>query len=196
MGVIERLATEIAAGRSPMSRRGVTLEAARLLAREAPHGSIGLAEQVADAVLGLGPVESLLRDPGVTDVLVNGPDDIWVDRDGDLRRVEASFSGDGELVAAVDRVLAPLGLRVDRSSPLVAARLPDGSRLQVVVPPASVDHPVLAIRRFTQAIGSLDHLVECGGATPEQAGRLETAVEDRKTILISGGTGSGKTTLL
>jgi pilus assembly protein CpaF len=196
MGLIERLATEIAAGRSPMSHRGVTLEAARLLAREAPHGSIGLAEQVADAVLGLGPVESLLRDPGVTDVLVNGPDDIWVDRDGYLRRVEASFSGDGELVAAVDRVLAPLGLRVDRSSPLVAARLPDGSRLQVVVPPASVDHPVLAIRRFTQAIGSLDELVECGGATPEQAGRLETAVGDRKTILISGGTGSGKTTLL
>ncbi|MGA7227674.1 MAG: ATPase, T2SS/T4P/T4SS family [Acidimicrobiia bacterium] len=196
MGVIERVATEIAAGRSPMNRRVVTREAARLLAREAPHGPTRLADQVADAVLGLGPVEPLLRDPGVTDVLVNGPDEIWVDRDGDLQRVEASFAGDGELIAAVDRVLAPLGLRVDRSSPLVAARLPDGSRLQVVVPPASVDHPVLAIRRFTQAIGSVDELIERGGATAEQARGLETAVEGRKTILISGGTGSGKTTLL
>lgn len=196
VGLIERLAEEIAAGASPLHRRAVTNEASRLLARQAPRASLEWAGRVADAVLGLGPLEPLLRDPEVTDVLVNGAEEIWVERGGALEPAEVSFAGDGALMAAVDRVLAPLGLRVDRSSPVAAARLPDGSRLHVVIPPASVDHPVLAIRRFTQAIGSLDELVECQGATIEQAERLGEAVTSNRTILISGGTGSGKTTLL
>jgi pilus assembly protein CpaF len=196
MGVIDRVIGEIAAGRVPLRRPEVTAEAERLLATASPWRAARWAERVTDQIVGLGPLEPLLSDPGVSDILVNGPAEIWVDRGGELSRVEVAFAGDGELYAAVERVIAPLGLRVDRSSPTVDARLPDGSRIHVTVPPAAVDHPIIAIRRFTQAIASVDELAAAGGATRAEIDRLTEAVSARKTILMSGGTGTGKTTLL
>jgi pilus assembly protein CpaF len=154
MGVIDGVIGDIAVGPAPLRRAEVTAEAERLLSIVSPHRSARWAGIVADRVLGLGPLEPLLADPDVTDILVNGPDDIWVDRGGVLRRVEARFAGEADLHAAIERVIAPLGLRVDRSSPMVEGRLSDGSRIHVVVPPAAVDHPIVAIRRFTKAVGS------------------------------------------
>jgi pilus assembly protein CpaF len=196
VGVIDRVIGDIAAGQVPLRRPDVTAEAERLLSMASPWRATRWAEKVADRVIGLGPLEPLLADPGVTDILVNGPAEIWVDRGGELSRVEAAFPGEGELYAVVERVIAPLGLRVDRSSPMVDARLPDGSRLHVAVPPAAVDHPILAIRRFTQAIGSIEELEAAGSATDVEIERLSRAVAGKETILVSGGTGTGKTTLL
>lgn len=195
MGVIQRVAEQIAGAGTPMRRPDIEEEARRLLALEAPLGRAE-AGWVADLLLGMGPIETLLRDRSVTDVLVNAPDEIWVERGGVLARAAERFSGADEIMAAVERVLAPLGLRLDRASPWVDARLPDGSRLHAVIPPASVDGPVVAIRRFTQAVATLDDLVRSGGATPEQAATLIEAVGARQTIIVSGGTGTGKTTLL
>jgi pilus assembly protein CpaF len=196
VGVIDRVIGDIAAGQVPMRRSEVEAEAERLLSIASPRRAGLWAGHVADRVLGLGPLQPLLGDAGVTDILVNGPDEIWVDRAGELARVDARFAGEGDMYAAVERVIAPLGLRVDRSSPMVDARLADGSRIHVVVPPAAVDHPIIAIRRFTQAVGSLQGMEQAGSATSAQTEALSQAVIDRKTILVSGGTGSGKTTLL
>ena len=151
---------------------------------------------VVDRVIALGPVQDFVNDPDVSDVLVNGPGEVWVDRGGGLELTAAKFASDDDLVATVERVIAPLGLRIDRSSPMVDARLPDGSRLHAILPPAAVDHPLVAIRRFTQRVRKLDDLVDSGTATGEQVDQLRRAVRDRETIVISGGTGAGKTTLL
>ena len=196
MGVIERVIGDIAAGPIPLRRSEVTAEAERLLSIASPQHTTRWAGNIADRVLGLGPLEPLLADPKVTDILVNGPDEIWVDRGGVLTQVEGRFAGEADLYAAVERVIAPLGLRVDRSSPMVDGRLSDGSRIHVVVPPAAVDHPIVAIRRFTQAVESLEELVSVGTATREQVELLSKAVTERQTVIVSGGTGTGKTTLL
>jgi pilus assembly protein CpaF len=196
VGVIEQVAGQIASGSVPMRRADVAAEAERRLRLAAPHRAAQLTGAVVDRVLGLGPLEPLLRDPEVTDVLVNGPKEVWVDRRGELSRADASFASNEELLAAVERVIAPLGLRIDRSCPMVDARLPDGSRLHAVTPPASVDHPIVAIRRFSQAVISLEALVSLGTASESQAMTLAAAVRSRKTIIVSGGTGAGKTTLL
>ena len=196
MGVIERVADQIASGSVPMRRGDVVAEAERRLRLAAPDRVDQLAGAVVDQVLGLGPLEVLLRDPDVTDVLVNGSEEVWVDRNGELSRAEVRFESNESLLAAVERVIAPLGLRIDRSSPMVDARLPDGSRLHAVTPPAAVGHPIVAIRRFTQAVTSLEALVTLGTATERQSTVLADAVRSRKTIIVSGGTGAGKTTLL
>ena len=196
MGVIERVAGQIASGSVPMRRGDVVAEAERRLRLAAPDRVDQLAGAVGDRVLGLGPLEALLRDPEITDVLVNGPQEVWIDRNGELSRVDVRFESSQSLLAAVERVIAPLGLRIDRSSPMVDARLPDGSRLHAVTPPAVVGHPVVAIRRFTQAVDSLGALVALGTATEHQATVLAAAVRARKTIIVAGGTGAGKTTLL
>jgi pilus assembly protein CpaF len=196
MGVIDRVIGEIAAGRTPLRERDVAAEAQRILATASPSRAAQWTSTVTDRVLGLGPLQPLLTDPAVTDIMVNGPDEIWVDRRGELSRVECAFGGEGEMYALIERVIAPLGLRIDRSCPMVDARLPDGSRIHVVVPPAAVDHPVIAIRRFTQAVGSLEELVDTGSATRGQVNDLRDAVRRRRTVLVSGGTGSGKTTML
>ncbi len=196
MGVIERVVGDIAAGQVPLRRSEVTEEAERLLSLSSPGRARQWAGKIADRVLGLGPLEPLLADPMVTDILVNGPDDIWVDRGGVQTRVDARFAGEADMLAAVERVIAPLGLRVDRSSPMVDARLSDGSRIHVVIPPAAVDHPVIAIRRFTQTVATLDELVTVGSATTAQVETLTQAMAERRTVLVSGGTGTGKTTLL
>jgi pilus assembly protein CpaF len=144
----------------------------------------------------MGPLEPLLRQPDVADVLVNGDGAVWVERAGRLERSTVRFADAGAVVAAVERMIAPLGLRLDHASPAVDARLPDGSRLHAVIPPVAVDGPVIAIRRFTEAVTTLDELVDAGAATDEAVEVLRTVVVRRDNVLVCGGTGSGKTTLL
>jgi pilus assembly protein CpaF len=196
VGVIETVAGQIAGAAVPMRRAEVALEAGRRLRLAAPDRAAALEAAVVDHVLGLGPLEPLIRDPEVSDVLVNGPGEVWVERWGVLERSEVCFESSESLVTAVERVVAPLGMRIDRSSPMVDARLPDGSRLHAVIPPAAVDHPIVAIRRFTLAVASLRDLISLGTATEPEVALLEQAVSERRTIVVSGGTGAGKTTLL
>jgi len=145
---------------------------------------------------GLGPLEPLLSDPSVDEVMVNGPDAVYVERRGQIQRTGVSFAGEGELMHAIERVLAPLGRRVDEASPLCDARLPDGSRVNVVIPPLSLSGPCLTVRRFRHEGYSLRELVESGTMPGEVAELLALCVAARAAVLVSGGTGSGKTTTL
>ncbi len=155
-----------------------------------------LCERVILLATGLGPLEPLLADPSVEEVMVNGPGAVFVERGGRLQRSEVSFGSDADLMHAVERILAPLGRRVDEASPLCDARLPDGSRVNVVIPPLSLTGPCLTIRRFRRAGFSLRDLVGNATLTGEGADLLALAVAARASILVSGGTGSGKTTTL
>lgn len=196
MGVIERVSRAIALGEVPLESGAVSAEAERLLARESPWRSGEALSRVVSGVLGLGPLQPLADDPTVTDILVNGPDQVWVDGGRGLQLTDTRFESADEIVTVVERIVAPLGLRIDRTMPMVDARLPDGSRLHAVLPPASVGSPIVAIRRFTQRVTTLQDLVATGTARPEDLELLVAAVEGRKTIVVSGGTGAGKTTLL
>ncbi len=196
MDVVRRIMDRVLASDVPLERAAVTDAARHLLAEEGPLAPPGTAERVADALVGLGPLEALLRDPAVSDVLVNGPDDVWVERSGELVKSDVAFPDPEGVVAAVERMIGPLGLRIDRASPMVDARLPDGSRLHAVLPPASVTGPIVAVRRFTAAVPNLGALVDAGSISTEGADLLRSAVRNRTSILISGGTGTGKTTLL
>lgn len=196
VGLVERISRAIAVGDTDLTPGEVALEARRLLGTESPWYESDSVAGIVDQVTGLGPIQRLFDDPDVSDVLVNGCDDVWVDRGAGLERVDARFGTDDDVIATVERVIAPLGLRIDRSSPMVDARLPDGSRLHAVLPPASVAGPLVAVRRFTQRVASLDDLVEKGTASTDQVDQLVAAVRDRRTIVVSGGTGAGKTTLL
>lgn len=180
----------------PLERGPLAAAAAAIAHEEAPLAGPEVITDAVDALTGLGPVEQLLRDPDVTDVLVNGPFDVWVERSGALERAHVRFANATAVVAAVERVIGPLGLRIDRASPAVDARLPDGSRLHAVIPPASVDGPVIAVRRFSEAIEDLDALVAAGGVSQNGAQLLRNSVSERKNLLIAGGTGAGKTTML
>jgi pilus assembly protein CpaF len=152
-------------------------------------------EQIVYEVTGLGPIEPLFRDPTISDILVNGPKDVYVERKGKLSRVPTSFRNDAHLLAIIDRIVSRVGRRVDESSPMVDARLPDGSRVNAIIPPLALDGPVLSIRRFGAQI-TIDQLLELGALTTEMVDLLAGCVQARLNILISGGTGSGKTTLL
>lgn len=196
MGLVERISRAIAVGDTALDPYSVAIEAGRLLDTETPWQAESRLQTVVHQVTGLGPVQHLVDDPAVSDVLVNGRGDVWVDRGEGLEAVDTSFSSPDDVVATVERVIAPLGLRIDRASPMVDARLPDGSRLHAVLPPASVDGPLMAIRRFTQRVSSLADLVASGTATSAQVDQLVDLVQERKTIVVSGGTGAGKTTLL
>jgi len=145
---------------------------------------------------GLGPLEPLLSDPGVDEVMVNGPGEVYVERRGRIERTGVSFAGEAELMHAIERVLAPLGRRVDEASPLCDARLPDGSRVNVVIPPLALDGPCLTVRRFRSQGYSLRELVELGTLPSEVSELLAVCVAARAAVLVSGGTGSGKTTTL
>jgi pilus assembly protein CpaF len=155
-----------------------------------------VAELVAERSFGLGPLEPLLADPAVDEIMVNGPGTVWVERGGRLARAGAGFGSEAELRHAIERILAPLGRRVDEACPLVDARLPDGSRVNVVIPPLSLDGPILTIRRFRRRGMSPDELVEAGTLTPPLRDFLARCVRARLNLLVSGGTGSGKTTTL
>ena len=196
MGVIDRLVDKLVESDVPLQREAVTVAVRALLAEEAPLAGPELPIAVTDALVGLGPVEALLRDPSVSDVLVNGPDEIWVERSGRLEKSPIRYGDAGAIVAAVERVIAPLGLRIDRASPSVDARMADGSRLHAVVPPVSVDGPIVAIRRFTPAVPNLDSLVASGALPVEGGEMLASAVRERRNVVVAGGTGAGKTTLL
>lgn len=148
-----------------------------------------------DELIGLGPLEALLRDPQVTDVMVNAPDDIWVERAGQLQRCAAGFADDAAVQAAVGRVISPLGLRLDRARPYVDARLPDGSRLHALIPPLSAA-TVVTIRRFASVGLGWNELAQHGGVPDDAAAVLQGAVADRRCIVVCGRTGTGKTTLL
>lgn len=155
-----------------------------------------LTDVVVCEMSGLGPLEPLLRDPLVTDVMVNGPDDVWIERDGRLQQADVRFRDETHLRDTVARLLAPLGRRLDTLAPYVDARLQDGSRLNVVIPPITRHGFVATIRRFRQRPLSLDDLVGLGFLPATAGALLEAAVRGRLNILVSGGAGSGKTTLL
>jgi pilus assembly protein CpaF len=155
-----------------------------------------LVRRVSERSFGLGPLEPLLQDPAVDEVMVNGAGSVWVERAGRIEPAQVTFSSDADLRHAIERILAPLGRRVDEAEPLCDARLPDGSRVNVVIPPLAVDGPVLTIRRFRRLPLSADDLVGLGTWTGEVRGFLEQAVLARLNLLVSGGTGSGKTTML
>ncbi len=184
------------------AEKGLDARAAAVLAVD-PYSSMlapsareaAIESLVADAS-GLGPLESLLADPTVDEVMVNGPDEVWVERHGRIERVEVRFDSSDALRDAIDRILAPTGRRVDDLMPMADARLADGSRVNVALPPLAVDGPTLTIRRFRPEGFSLDRLVECGTVDGRLAGLLERAVCDGLNILVSGATGSGKTTTL
>jgi pilus assembly protein CpaF len=196
LDLIDRLAQFLVASDVPFDRRALMAAGMAHRAEEAPLATENDVRSAVDRLVGLGPLEDLLRDPRVSDVLVNGTGDVWVEREGTLTRTDVTFADDDEIRAAVERVIAPLGLRLDRASPAVDARLPDGSRLHAVVPPVAVDGPVVAVRRFTEAVSDLGALVATGGIAEDGADVLRGAVADRSNLLVSGGTGSGKTTLL
>lgn len=196
MGLVDRVAALVARENASSVRGEVADMAGRLLAIEAPLSGISLVDDVVDRVLGLGPLQALIDDPEITDILVNGPGEIWVDRGSDLELVPVAFASVADLMATVERTIAALGLRVDRSSPMVDGRLPDGSRIHVAIPPATVDSPVIAIRRFRPTVRDLAALVSLGAVSEECAELLRSSVVGRKTIVVSGGTGTGKTTLL
>ncbi len=193
---VDRVVDRLLTSDVPFEPAILLAEAERIVAEEAPLAGSGAALAAVDALIGLGPLERLLRDPTVSDVLVNHHHEIWVERSGHLERVAMEFHDELAVVAAVERVLAPLGLRIDRASPMVDARLADGSRLHAAIPPVAVDGPVIAIRRFTQAIDTLEELEAAGGIDGPGAEILAGAVADRRNLIVSGGTGAGKTTLL
>jgi pilus assembly protein CpaF len=155
-----------------------------------------LADRIAERAFGLGPLEPLLRDPEVDEVLVSGTAPVWIERGGRLERTGVRFEHERELRDAIERILAPLGRRVDEAEPLCDARLPDGSRVNVVLPPLALDGPVLTIRRFRRRGFTADELVANGTLTRPLLEFLARAVRARANVLVCGGAGSGKTTML
>ena len=157
---------------------------------------IGLVNDICDELLGLGPLEPLLKDESITEIMVNGPQDVFVERKGKLLLTDVHFHDDAHLMSIIERILAPLGRRVDESSPLVDARLADGSRVNIIIPPLSLVGPAVTIRKFSRQALSVRNLMEFGTLSEDMAIFLEACVKARLNILVSGGTGSGKTTTL
>lgn len=172
----------------------------RLMAEESIPLSLNARQriltQIQDDILGFGPLEPLLADKSISDILVNGYNCIYVERNGKLEKEEACFQSDTHLLNTIDRIVSSVGRRIDESSPMVDARLKDGSRVNAIIPPLAVDGPLLSIRRFSIGRLSMESLIEKGTLTPPIADLLEGIVRGRLNVLISGGTGSGKTTLL
>src|SRR6476469_3823380 len=155
-----------------------------------------ISQEVADEILGHGPLEPLLRDSEISEIMVNGPDSIYVERAGKLYPVDARFSSDAHLRRTIDKIVGRVGRRVDEASPLVDARLPDGSRVNAVIPPIALDGSLLTIRKFATDPFTDKDLIAFGTCTPQVRDFLSACVRGRRNIVISGGTGSGKTTLL
>ncbi|MEZ0395664.1 MAG: ATPase, T2SS/T4P/T4SS family [Anaerolineales bacterium] len=155
-----------------------------------------LFEQIAAEILGFGPLQPLLEDESVTEIMVNGAKNIYIERKGKIHRVPVTFESNDHVMRIIDRIVAPLGRRIDESSPYVDARLPDGSRVNAVIPPISLVGPVLTIRKFAKNPITIEQLIQYGSITPEALQFIKACVEAKLNIVISGGTGSGKTTLL
>jgi pilus assembly protein CpaF len=190
----------LAAAGEPDGGEAVHERIRALVEREAgvldPAARAGLVDRIAERAFGLGPLEPLLADPEVEEVMVCGTAPVWVERGGRLERTQVAFASERDLREAIERILAPLGRRVDEAEPLCDARLPDGSRVNVVIPPLALDGPVLTIRRFRRRGFTPEELVANGTLTRPLLDFLARAVRARCTILICGGTGSGKTTTL
>jgi pilus assembly protein CpaF len=196
--LVERRRAEAASGGAkltplPEAVRALVEEDAGLLE---PSTRARLVELIMREAVGLGPLEELLADPSVEEVMVNRHDRVYVERRGKIERAEVGFDSEQSLRDAIERILTPLSRRVDELSPMVDARLEDGSRVHVVIPPLAVDGPSMSIRRFSPVRPGPRELVDLGTLTPELHDQLEAAVSARRSILVSGGTGSGKTTLL
>jgi pilus assembly protein CpaF len=162
-----------------------------------PSGALAtVVRELADTLAGLGPVQPLLRDPAVTDVMVNGPDEVWVERGGRLQQVDVSFPDAEAVRAAVLRVVGPLGLRFDRARPHVDARLADGSRLHALLPPLAPGGPVVTVRKFASLSPTWDELAASGAVPADVGALLRDAIAARRAIVCCGRTGTGKTTLL
>ena len=155
-----------------------------------------LFEQIAAEILGFGPLQPLLEDATITEIMVNGAKNIYIERKGKLHRVPVTFENNDHVLRIIDRIVAPLGRRIDESSPYVDARLPDGSRVNAVIAPISLVGPVLTIRKFSRNPITIEQIIEFGTVSQEALQFLKACVEARLNIVISGGTGSGKTTLL
>src|SRR4249919_299891 len=153
-------------------------------------------EQITDEIIGLGPLEPLLRDESITEVMVNGPRQVYIERSGKLELTNVVFQNDDHVMRIIDRIIAPIGRRVDESSPMVDARLTDGSRVNAIIPPLSLVGPVITIRKFSASPFTVDDLIRFGTATPEMFEFLHACIEARLNLFVSGGTGSGKTTTL
>ncbi len=172
----------------------------RLLIEESAPLSLAqrqqIIRQIEDEVLGHGPLEPLLADPAVADILVNGPDQVFIEKRGKLQLTDIRFHDNAHLLNIIDRIVSAVGRRVDESSPMVDARLKDGSRVNVIIPPLALDGPVMSIRRFSVEKLTIADLISFGTITPAVAEALSAMVRLRLNIVISGGTGAGKTTLL
>ncbi|MBT8249770.1 MAG: Flp pilus assembly complex ATPase component TadA [Acidimicrobiia bacterium] len=196
MGVVERLSRELLNRDVALDRESLFSELLSLVPHHAPLAKPAEIEAVLDGLVGLGPVEQFLADTAVTDILVNRYDDVWVERAGHLERTPVTFSSPEAVLAAIERAIAPSGLRLDRASPSVDARLADGSRLHATLPPISIDGPAFALRRFVPKARTLLELEARGALDHQASGYLADAVRNRRNIVVTGGTGSGKTTLL
>ena len=155
-----------------------------------------LVEEILDDILGLGPLETLLRDPDISDILINGANDVYVEKKGQLQRYPLKFNDERHLMQIIDRIVSAVGRRIDETSPMVDARLQDGSRFNAIIPPVALDGPCVSIRRFGTVPIMAEDLVVLGSCPQPVLDMLEAAVASRLNIIISGGTGSGKTTLL
>src|SRR6476661_4141870 len=157
---------------------------------------VRMLEQITDEIIGLGPLEPLLRDESITEVMDNGPRQVYIERSGKLELTNVVFQNDDHVMRIIDRIIAPIGRRVDESSPMVDARLTDGSRVNAIIPPLSLVGPVITIRKFSASPFTTDDLIRFGTATTDMFEFLRACVEARLNIFVSGGTGSGKTTTL
>lgn len=155
-----------------------------------------VAGYVMDEIFGYGPITSLINDGTITEIMVNGPDDVFVERRGKIVRVENSFRDNTHIMHTIDKIISPLGRRVDESSPMVDGRLPDGSRVNIIIPPLSVKGPTITIRKFAVDPYTLEDLITFGTLNQDMAKLLKASVRGRINVLVAGGTGSGKTTLL
>src|SRR5437588_5222100 len=157
---------------------------------------VRMLEQITDEILGLGPLEPLLRDETITEVMVNGPQQVYIEREGRLELTNVTFQNDEHVMKIIQRIIAPIGRRIDESSPMVDWRLVDGSRVDSILPPLSLVGPIITIRKFAATPFTVEDLIRFGTATPEMFEFLEACVKARLNIFVSGGTGSGKTTML
>ncbi len=199
--LIEELdADQISAMPSEERRKVVEQAAEMLLRREMP--SVGgitrdqIVSRVVDEVVGLGPIDALMRDPSISEVMVNAPDEVFFEREGILYLSDVRFRDYGHISRVIERIVAPIGRRVDEASPMVDARLPDGSRVNIIIPPVSPKSPTITVRKFRADKLMMDDIVKAGTVTAEMVEFLKACVHQKLNILISGGTGTGKTTFL
>jgi len=155
-----------------------------------------LAGEITDDILGYGPLERLLTDDSITEIMVNGPGEIWIERQGRLYETTVRFTDDGHLRRIINRIVSQVGRRIDEASPMVDARLPDGSRVNAIIPPLSLSGPLLTVRKFSRKRLTLEDMVNIGTLSPEAVEFLQHCIKAELNILISGGTGTGKTTML